>query len=234
MRARLRWLRVVSFVAVGLGLLLGSEVGQAVAESFLSPEETQMARLVNRHRDNRHDRRTLDMNSALRMLARRQTQRMVTAGFIYHNPDLVKEANKALPDWIKLGENVGVGPDVPSVEKAFLASSGHHANIHLGAYNLIGVGAMAGDQGSKFYTQTFAQVDSSSAFAAGPGFAIATAQAGPAAEAQVLYLETPGVPAPADLSDGESGVTLWRGLAGMLGRSVSNIGRGLGRLAFWR
>jgi len=155
MLARLRWLKVVSFMAIAFGVLIVGELGQAIAESFLAHEEQQMTDLLNEHRV-RHDRKRLPTSPALRMLARRQAQRMVAAGFIYHNPDLEQEAEEAVPGWLTIGENVGVGPSPSSVFEAFLDSEPHHFNIDLRDYNILAIGAMAGDNGRMFFTQNFA------------------------------------------------------------------------------
>ncbi len=42
--------------------------------------------------------------------------------------------------WCSLGENVGYGPSVHAVEKAYMASSGHRANILSTKWNGVGVG----------------------------------------------------------------------------------------------
>lgn len=156
MRKRLRWLKVVSFVGIAMGLLLAGELTQAIAESFLVKDEDAMTRLVNQHRRD-HDENSLPTSPALRMVARRQAQRMVAAGFIYHNPDLQEEAENALPGWLALGENVGVGPEMRDVFEAFLDSAPHHRNIDYDDYNIVAIGAMAGDDGALFFTQNFAR-----------------------------------------------------------------------------
>ena len=52
--------------------------------------------------------------------------------------------------WAKLGENVGTGPEVNSVMKAFIASPGHYANIIDPEFTHIGVGVVW--DGSRMYT----------------------------------------------------------------------------------
>lgn len=69
--------------------------------------------------------------------ARAQTQRMMDRDELYHNPNLGAATN----GWFGLGENVGVGPSVGVLHDAFMASSGHRANI-LGDYNYMGVGVI--------------------------------------------------------------------------------------------
>lgn len=132
------------------------ETVQAAAEGFLVQEEAEMTSQLNAHRVS-HSFSSLPTHEGLRLVARRQAQRMIAAGYIYHNPDLAAEAKAALPDWKSLGENVGVGPSVEIVQEAFLASPGHHRNIDTEAFNLLGLGALATDGGRMFFTQTFAQ-----------------------------------------------------------------------------
>lgn len=163
---RLRSLKVVMLSALAVAILLTGEVSQAVAEGFLVAEENQMTELVNRHRAE-HGLGGLDHNPALQIVARRQASRMVAAGYIYHNPDLTKEAEEAVPQWLRVGENVGVGPSVGEVEDAFLASPLHHANIDQSEYNVIGLGAAPGPAGALYFTQNYARVAGSAGAAGG-------------------------------------------------------------------
>jgi len=52
--------------------------------------------------------------------------------------------------WAKLGENVGTGPDIESVMKAFIASEGHYTNIVDPEFTHIGVGVVW--DGARLYT----------------------------------------------------------------------------------
>jgi hypothetical protein len=152
---RLRSLKVVAGGVLMLVILAGAELSQALAEGFLIAEENHMTGLVNEHRA-AHGQPGLRQDPALQMVARRQAQRMSAAGYIYHNPNLGAEAGSAVPNWVRIGENVGVGPSVVGVEDAFLASPPHHANIDK-QYNLIGLGAVASGDGALYFTQNYAQ-----------------------------------------------------------------------------
>jgi hypothetical protein len=153
---RARSVKVVASGALMLAILVGAELSQAVAEGFLVREEDHMHSLVNGHRS-AHRMHHYGYHPALQMVARRQAQRMAAAGYIYHTPNLAAEAGSAVPNWVRIGENVGVGPSVVSVEDAFLASPPHHANID-NVYSVLGVGAVAGPRGALFFTQNFAQL----------------------------------------------------------------------------
>ena len=67
-----------------------------------------------------------------------------------------------LPDsnpyqWRSLGENVGVGGDLPSIYNALIHSPGHYANIVNGNFQYIGVGIYF--DGSRYWvTQEFMQL----------------------------------------------------------------------------
>jgi hypothetical protein len=166
----LRSLKVLAFVVLAGAVVFAAEASQAVAESFLADDEAQMAALVNQHRAG-VGLSSLVHNDALRTIARRQAQRMVVAGYIYHNPDLRSEANAAVPSWLLLGENVGVGPSVEMVEEAFLNSAKHRENIETARFNNVGVGAMASQDGGLYFTQNFADLRTApaAAAAAAPG-----------------------------------------------------------------
>lgn len=188
-------LKVTAFVLLVLGILFAAEMSQAIAESWLAGDESQMATLVNQHRSS-HGIGTLQVNDAMRTVARRQAQRMVMAGYIYHNPDLGKEADAAVPGWRLLGENVGVGTDTDVVEQAFLDSPNHHKNIDTSQFNIVGVGAMAADDGSRYYTQNFAQWNG------GAPVSASNARAKPAAPAPQV-VRAPRAPAPPAQVKGE-------------------------------
>ena len=58
-------------------------------------------------------------------------------------------------NWQWIGENVGVGPDAQSIHDGFMASPGHHENIVYRDYNVLGVGAAVGKDGSIFISQVY-------------------------------------------------------------------------------
>lgn len=86
--------------------------------------------------------------------ARAHTSAMINKGSIYHNPNL----GGVTGVWHALGENVGVGFDANQLHDAFMASSGHRANI-LGNYNYVGIGAQAGADGLVWATVIFMRAD---------------------------------------------------------------------------
>lgn len=254
MLRQLRSLKVLAFVVVAIGAIFAGEMSQAVAEGFLAEAEAQMTGLVNEHRTE-HGHPALATNEALRMVARRQAQRMVMAGYIYHNPDLGKEATEAVPGWLLVGENVGVGPSVSLVQQAFLDSPKHHENIDTARFNALGLGAMANDQGDMYFTQNFADLKAQAAPVARPPVqvlpkkvSVATTAPRPAAPqaprpvatpfvtpppapvaTPVAVAPTPQPPSPEVRGTQEQApqTTLVGGLGAMLGRFFS-------KLAFWK
>ena len=82
---------------------------------------------------------TLAVDQRLTDMARAWSAQMAAAGAISHNPALTTQAPS---DWIKLGENVGVGPTVESLHDAFVASPEHYRNMVDPAFQKVGVGVV--------------------------------------------------------------------------------------------
>jgi Cysteine-rich secretory protein family len=82
--------------------------------------------------------------------ARAHTARMLADGKVYHNPALTSVTS----GWEALGENVGIGTDPDQLHEAFMASSGHRANI-LGDYNYVGIGTAVDADGLVWATVIF-------------------------------------------------------------------------------
>ena len=83
--------------------------------------------------------------------AAKQTARQVRQGKIFHTSDLGAVVESG---WSSIGENVGVGPSMSSLHKAFMNSPGHRANI-LGNYSHIGISAKTDQYGQKYITVIF-------------------------------------------------------------------------------
>ena len=87
----------------------------------------------------------------IRPVAMGWTEKMAAAGSISHNPNLAKEITAS---WRKLGENVGTGPDVASVEDAFENSPGHRRNLLDPEFTLVSITVVV--RGERiFVTQQF-------------------------------------------------------------------------------
>lgn len=155
---RLRVLRLFAFVAVGLAAVLFADLSQAIGENYLAPEENKMQSLVNQVRSS-NGLAPLDNNTGLKWIARRQTQAMASAGYIYHSSDLGAQADQASLPWYTLGENVGQGPTTDAIHQAFLNSPTHRGNIVHRDFNALGIGAMADPNQILFFTQSFAGLE---------------------------------------------------------------------------
>jgi hypothetical protein len=85
-------------------------------------------------------------------VARSWSGQMAAAGDISHNPNLRGDISGGR----KLGENVGMGPSVPTLEDAFENSPHHFANMVDPAFNRIGVGIVESG-GTIFVTEDYKQ-----------------------------------------------------------------------------
>jgi len=85
-------------------------------------------------------------------MARAWSGRMATAGVISHNPDLAAQGPS---NWMRLGENVGMGPGVQTLHDAFVASPLHFRNMIDPDFDLVGVGVVHGLAGITFVTVNF-------------------------------------------------------------------------------
>jgi hypothetical protein len=68
-------------------------------------------------------------------------EHMAAAGVLSHSPNISSGITQS---WSKVGENVGVGPDVASIFPAFVASAAHYKNLVDPAFNRVGVGVAYG------------------------------------------------------------------------------------------
>lgn len=130
-------------------LLAVSVVGFTGLAGASSTDESSMVSLINSERA-AHGLGTLDVYWDLVDDARAWTASMISDGYISHNPNLASVTT----GWSTLGENVGVGPNVDRLHRAFMDSPGHKANI-LGNYNYVGIGADRSPDGNLYITIVF-------------------------------------------------------------------------------
>jgi hypothetical protein len=69
-------------------------------------------------------------------VARRHSVRMADQTHLHHNPNLAGDVS----GWQKVGENVGRGPSVSAIHRAFMDSPGHRRNVLDGDWTQVGVG----------------------------------------------------------------------------------------------
>ncbi len=130
-------------------LLAVAVVGFAGLASASSTDESSMVSLINAERTAR-GMNTLEVYWDLVDDARVWTASMISDGYISHSPNLANVTT----GWSTLGENVGVGPNVDRLHRAFMDSPGHRDNI-LGNYNYIGIGADRSPDGNLYITVVF-------------------------------------------------------------------------------
>jgi uncharacterized protein YkwD len=116
----------------------------------------QFISLANSARSS-HGVKTLATNGDLNSVAQHQAQRMADSGQLAHNPNLTSDIHH----WLKIGENVGYGPDVESIQNAFMRSAGHRANILDSDFTEIGVGVVV-KKGVVWVSEVFRQPDGTS------------------------------------------------------------------------
>lgn len=150
------WAPVVLLLTVGLilGPLAGPSAGHgATRESsgtgLLSDAERNVATLVDQARAARGIP-SLDTRAGLSDVARDWAEQMARTGVLRHNPRLTTEVD----NWRWVGENAGFGPDVRTVQEAFMRSPGHRANMLDRDYTQIGVGVARRD-GRVWVVQVF-------------------------------------------------------------------------------
>lgn len=138
--------RLAAALSVGLALSLALSLvavteAATTAAAGVPQDEAAFVDLINHSRWEAGNG-PLTGDPAAANVARAWSQRMAGAGQISHNPNLAAEVSAwVTSQWSRIGENVGVGYGVSSLHDAFMASSGHRANI-LGDYNRVGVGVV--------------------------------------------------------------------------------------------
>ena len=131
----MRLLRRITASTLGLGIALagltalGPTAEASTASSFESL--TNSARAAS-------GLAPYAVSSDLSAVALAQARRMAASQKLYHNPSL----STAVKNWSWVGENVGYGPSIASLQSAFMASPGHRANILDHQFTQVGVGAV--------------------------------------------------------------------------------------------
>ena len=130
--------RVIAFFTSLALVVTVFVLGAATARpAGASSTESAVTSKINSARAN-HGRHRLATRSDLVAVARGQARRMAARNVLYHNPSLAQQVRNYR--WV--GENVGYGPSVALVHNAFMASSGHKANLLDRDYTEVGVGAV--------------------------------------------------------------------------------------------
>lgn len=84
----------------------------------------------------------LTLDPQLSKAARMHTREMIKRDLLYHTPN--DKLTRRVTNWTVLGENVGVGSTVDSLQQAFLNSPEHKANILFPQFKYMGIGSVRG------------------------------------------------------------------------------------------
>jgi hypothetical protein len=122
-------------VALLVALLAALPFTSAEARTLVPDAESQLISLTNRARA-AHGKAPLAVELQLTRVARDWSNTMASREKLSHRPAL---ADTIVGNWSRIGENVGVGPDVARIHDAFMNSPGHRANV-LGDYDRVGIG----------------------------------------------------------------------------------------------
>jgi uncharacterized protein YkwD len=146
--------RRLVFIAM-LGASLANAVPAAAATSGATSPTSQEAAVLRAVNDFRSAYRLggLRWNATLAAIARRHSQEMAGSGTLAHDASLPSRVE----DWTMLGENVGVGPDVYSIEDEFENSADHRRNL-LSRTVDVGIGVIA-DGDWIWVTQVFVRYE---------------------------------------------------------------------------
>jgi hypothetical protein len=126
----------VLLAALFSGLATVATAAPAAADT--TSAETQFVSLINQLRQS-VGARPLAVDPRLVTIARGWSAQMASVNTLSHNPDFAAQAPS---DWLKLGENVGYGPDVTTIHQAFVNSPHHYDNLVDPAFNAVGVGVV--------------------------------------------------------------------------------------------
>jgi hypothetical protein len=131
-------------LAAGVLVLAATTLPVPVAPAqAATPAQDEQDFLTRMNADRRaHGLAPLAWDSKLAPTSRSWSAHMASRGELSHDPDLGGTVARVEPRWRAAGENVGVGPSVSGLHNAFMASSGHRANILKPAYNRVGIGVV--------------------------------------------------------------------------------------------
>ena len=142
-------LRLPLPVQILTAVLLASTVFLPAAHAD-STSEAQFVSATNSARS-AHGLAHYAVASDLTSIARRWAAHMAAHHALAHNPSYASE----VCCWSQLAENVGVGATVSQIQRAFMASSEHRANILSSAYKQVGIGTARGSDGRLYVDELF-------------------------------------------------------------------------------
>ena len=133
-RRRALMTRLAVASTLGVTSVGGAIALAAPAHAVTSDTSAYLARM-NAERVN-HGLSPLTMRTDLNSVAQGWADHMAAANLLSHNPHLTSQ----VANWQTVGENVGEGPDVATLDTAFWNSPEHKANILDSSYKDVGIG----------------------------------------------------------------------------------------------
>jgi uncharacterized protein YkwD len=130
------------FTGIAAGTLIFSllPATSAMASCYRSNDkEHGFARKINQAR-RANGQGSLRLDPQLSKAAKVHTREMVKKDLLYHTP--TDSLTHRVTNWVTLGENVGVGGTVTSLNSAFMNSPPHRANILYPSFRYVGVGSI--------------------------------------------------------------------------------------------
>ena len=149
----MRTKRLVAALAVSLGMGAGvvAQAAPAFAVGYSGADASAFVADINALRAS-HGLGQLSVSSSLVSMADSWAVHLSEVGSLSHNPGLAGEAPSG---WRLLGENVGVGPDVSTLQTAFTNSPEHYANMVDPRFSEIGVAVYVSPQGYLWVTEDY-------------------------------------------------------------------------------
>jgi uncharacterized protein YkwD len=107
-----------------------------------SGADRQFAQVTNAARSSRNIG-TMKLDPELSRVAKLHTKEMIKKNTLYHAD--AAALTRRVRNWSTLGENVGVGSTVSSLQDAFMNSTAHRDNILHKSFRYVGIGAITKD-----------------------------------------------------------------------------------------
>jgi hypothetical protein len=187
------FVKSASLVARGLAaiaVVTGALVLLAVPPAGAAPSpDQQLVALVN------HDRaaaglRALSSDTELASIAGTHSRAMADLHQIFHTPDL----GSVVPSWLVVDENVAVGGAADQIERGFMASPVHRANVLDRRVTQVGVGVV--DIGGQLWVTVLFRLPPTPAAARAAPAAAATPMTAPTRPAPPRFAAATQQPAP--------------------------------------
>jgi uncharacterized protein YkwD len=151
MRRFVRFSAAVAIVAAFAGSTPGTP---AIAATARYKDRHAMYLATNDSRD-AHDRKDVAINRDMSRIAKKHSAWMARTGKLVHTKDPGGAYLKGV-SWQCWGENIAAsGGTIADVEKAFMLSSDHRANILNSCFKHVSIGVVRDDAGSLWVTVFF-------------------------------------------------------------------------------